>query len=225
MLPWFWRLWGLYLPHDLFIFLFVSLVDFLSFLQIFFSGWILRRSPKEIRHYSKLVWNLIEQERVEQRPGVLSRAAYLLCILPRLMNIQSCTGSLSGFQSLSFFRFPSLAMALFFPPTQGRKNTEKHPHTHTYMSHTNTMVAGKATWYWLQSWIFIHTCFRQKVFSRFRRYLDGTLDLSSFVWWMRAGVCACLHVCVSVFSTAVASVHLIGSATSLFLHFANKSCL
>lgn len=27
----------------------------------------------------------------------------------------------------------------FFPPTQGRKNTKKHTHTHTYVSHTNTI--------------------------------------------------------------------------------------
>lgn len=115
----------IYLPHDLFIFLFVNLTD-LSF-QIFFSDWILLRCPKEIKGFlSKLVWNLIEQEWVEQRPSVLSCAAYLLCVLLQFMNIQSCTGSLSGFQSLSFFRFSSLATALFFPPTQGHKNTEKH---------------------------------------------------------------------------------------------------
>lgn len=117
----------IYLPHDLFIFLFVNLTDFLSFLQIFFSDWILLRSTKEIKgFFSKLVWNLIEQEWAEQRPSVLSCAAYLLCVLLHLMNIQSCTGSLSGFQSVSFFRFLSLATALFSHLHKDTRIQEKH---------------------------------------------------------------------------------------------------
>lgn len=123
--------WSVYIPLCEFSWLFIFLAFF------FFSGWTLLRSPKEIKHYFKLVWNLIEQEGVEQRPGVLSCAECLLCILPHLMNIQSCTGSLSGFQSLSFFRFPSLAMALFYhlhKDTRIQKNTRVHTMSHQHNS-------------------------------------------------------------------------------------------
>lgn len=118
--------WALYLSATWSVYIPLCEFNWLIFSD-FFSDWILLRCPKEIKGFlSKLVWNLIEQEWVEQRPSVLSCAAYLLCVLLQFMNIQSCTGSLSGFQSLSFFRFSSLATALFFPPTQGHKNTEKH---------------------------------------------------------------------------------------------------
>lgn len=149
MSPCFWRLWALYLSATWSVY--IPLCEFnwlLIFAADFFSGWILLRSTKEIKgffFFSKLVWNLIEQEWVEQRPSVLSCAAYLLCVLLHLMNIQSCTGSLSGFQSLSFFRFPSLATALFshlHKDTRIQKNTHINvPHWHNSCLKGNLILA------------------------------------------------------------------------------------
>lgn len=42
---------SLFICHMICLFLFVNLTDFLSFLQIFFSGWILLRSTKEIKGF------------------------------------------------------------------------------------------------------------------------------------------------------------------------------
>lgn len=162
---------GVYIPFCEFSWLLIFLADF-SFLVEFCleAQSRLNISPS---------WYEIsfQQEWVEQRPGILSSAAYFLCILPHLMNIQSCTGSLSGFQSLSFFRFRSLAMALFPTYTRTQEYKKTHAYSHVRVPHQHNRQPDTS----LQSWIFIHTCFRQKVFSRFHCYLDGTLDLSSFV--------------------------------------------
>lgn len=142
----------------------------------------------------------------------------MLCFISG--HIQSCTGSLSGFQSLSFFCFPSLAMVIFFPPTQGHMNTEKHMHTHINTPHQhnscwkgNLMLAPVMN---IHPQLFPAESFQQ-VSSLLRRNFGPELFCLVYACVHAcACVCVCTCVSVSVFSTAVVSFHLKGSTASFF---------
>lgn len=156
----------------------------------------------------KLISYLIEQELVEQ----YSRSFLLdFCESLHALWIFSTAFGLLFFHPLSFF-------SGHFSTYTGTPNIQTHAwhtqkraraHTHTIsLAHSlYTIVVGKATWYLLHSWIFIHTCFRQKVFSRFHCCWGRSLDRSSFVY--------CGYVC-DVLTTQLLS-HLIGKP-SLFLY-------
>lgn len=141
MLPWFWRLWGLYLPHDLFIFLFVSLADFLSFLlSFFFFGWILLRSPKEILTLLQvgMKFNWAGKSWTKTRRSFLCS---VFTLHPATSHEYSELHWVLAWFSISvFFRFPSLAMALF--TTYTRTQVEKHMHAHNVPHQHNSCWKG-----------------------------------------------------------------------------------
>lgn len=142
----------------------------------------------------KLMSDLTEQELVKQTPhSVLSCWFAVSHLTPY---------EYSELQLVCFLLSPSVFLSLsnghFLPPTREYRHTEAHlpsPHAHTHpytVSLTHTIAVGKATWYSRHSWIFIHTCFRQKVFRRFHCRLDRSLDLISFVCCKRVRACVCV---------------------------------